>query len=191
MRQAPFVLLAGLFIVVSQPACKEREAQLRVTFPEAPDGGTCDAQTSLRCVNYLQFTAGAGGDFVSHCMKVDVTLDTLCDLTKLADGTELFKLPPETPLPITLQGLRVYPATSCSSATCAPRLIFAGTTAETGRIGDWAGAVLDIPVTVAQPCGPPEVFYFLPPGGTCAQVCEGEIVCDGVQGGCLCESTMD
>jgi hypothetical protein len=179
-------LASSVFAFV--PGCKEPQTQLRVTFPGDPDAGACEAQTSLRCVNYLQFTAGNGSEFFSHCLKVDVTLGDLCDVAKLAEGQELFKLPPDTPLPITLQGLRVYPATSCNSATCAPRLIFSGSTAGTGRIGDHAGAVLDLPVTIDQPCGLPEEFFFLPPGSTCAEVCRGEVVCDGVQGGCLCKS---
>jgi hypothetical protein len=182
MRTAVALVLLALV-----SACKEQQTQLRVTFPLHPDAGACDAQTNLRCVNYLQFTTGDTTEFFSRCLKVDVTLENLCDVAKLADGQELFKLPPSTALPITLQGLRVYPATSCSSATCAPRLIFSGRTAQTGRIGDHAGSVLEIPVVLEEPCGLPEEFFPLPEGGTCAQVCRGEIVCEGVQGGCLCK----
>ena len=129
---------------------------------------TCEQQTSIKCVNYLQFTVGTG-EFSSGCTKVEVVLDDLCDLAKVAAGQELFKLPPETPLPITIEGLRIFPAIGCSSIQeCTPRKIFSGTTVggggRPGRIGDYAGGVLELPVKVNEACGLPEEFFPLPEG---------------------------
>lgn len=185
-------VLAWLFVLAA--GCKQPEAQLRLKFPgdvdAGADAGSCHAQTSLACVNYLQFTAGSG-EFSSHCSRVEVELDDLCDLAKVAEGQEVFKLAPDTPLPITLEGLRVYPATGCnSSSECPPRRIFSGTTIATGRIGDYRDKVIDLPVTVLQPCGEPEQFFFLPDGGTCEEVCGvSQVVCNHVQGGCLCQGS--
>jgi hypothetical protein len=170
-------------------ACNGPEASLHVVFP--PDGGACEAQTSLACVNYLQFTVGVGSGFSSDCLKVDVALDNLCDVEKLARGQQLFKLPPETRLPITLEGLRVFPATSCSADEgCMPRRIFSGTTQASGKVGDFAGRDLPLEITLEEPCGRPEQFFFLPPGSTCEELCGSPslVVCSGVQGGCLCQS---
>ena len=46
-----------------------------------------------------------------------------------------------------------------------------GRPSATGTIGDYDGRALDLPVNVIEPCGPPEQFFFLPDGGTCAEVC--------------------
>jgi hypothetical protein len=181
-------------LVLACSGCKQPEAQLRLQFPVdvnadgGADAGTCHAQTSLRCVNYLQFTAGKD-EFSSHCTRVEAKLDDLCDLAKVAEGQEVFKLSPDTPLPITIEGLRVYPATGCnSSSECPPRRIFSGTTVMTGTIGDYKGRAIDLPVKVLEPCGLPEQFFFLPDGGTCQEVCGlSPVVCDHVQGGCLCK----
>jgi hypothetical protein len=173
-------------------SCKQPEAQLRLQFPvdvdAGADAGTCHQQTSLKCVNYLQFTAGRD-ESSSHCSRVEVRLDDLCDLADVAKGQEVFKLSPDTPLPITIEGLRVYPAIGCSSTSeCRPRRIFSGTTVMEGTIGDYKGGVIDLPVTVLEPCGLPEQFFFLPDGGTCEEVCgTSPVVCDHVQGGCLCK----
>jgi hypothetical protein len=172
--------------------CKQPEAQLRLQFPvdvdAGADAGACEQQTSLRCVNYLQFTAGRD-ESSSHCSRVEVSLANLCDLAKVAQGQEVFKLSPDTPLPITIEGLRVYPATGCSSTSeCPPRRIFSGTTTLDGTIGDHRGQVIDLPVKVIEPCGLPEEFFSLPDGGTCAAVCgTSPVVCDHVQNGCLCK----
>ena len=101
----------------------------------------------------------------------------------------MFKLSPDTPLPITIEGLRVYPATGCNSSSDARRAeIFSGTTVTEGQIGDYKDRVIDLPVTVIEPCGLPEQFFFLPDGATCAEVCgTSPVVCDHVQGGCLCK----
>jgi hypothetical protein len=185
-RVVSFRLAVLIAIVAPVLGCKPPEAQLRLQFAGGPDA--CHQQTSLRCVNYLQFTAGMG-EFSSHCSRVEVELIDLCDLAKVAEGQEVFKLSPDTPLPITIEGLRVYPAIGCnSSGACPPRRIFAGTTVGRGTIGDYTGRVIDLPVTVLEPCGLPEEFFFLPEGGTCAEVCgTSPVVCDHVAGGCLCK----
>jgi hypothetical protein len=183
------------WLIALAAGCKQPEAQLRLQFPggdAGADAGSCHAQASLKCVNYLQFTAGSG-EFSSRCSRVEVELDDLCDLAKVAEGQEVFKLSPDTPLPITLEGLRVYPAIGCnSSSDCPPRKIFSGTTIAEGRIGDYRDKVIDLPVTVLEPCGLPEQFFSLPAGRTCEEVCGVSlVVCDHVQGGCLCKGSPD
>ena len=132
----------------------------------------CQAQTNLKCVNYFQFSAGNDDGFRSGCTPIDVVLGNLCDLVQLAEGQELFKLPPETMLPIRVAGVRVFPAISCNAGTCPAKTIFSGATVESGApIGNYAGQVLEIPVTVNMPCGEPEQFFLLPEGSTCAEVC--------------------
>jgi len=171
--------------------CQQRETQLKLQFPGG-DAGTCEQQTSVKCVNYLQFTVGTG-EF-SSCTKVEVVLDDLCDLARVAEGQELFNLPPETPLPIKIEGLRIFPAIGCSSIQeCTPRKIFSGTTVGgggRGRIGDYAGGVLELPVTMNEACGLPEEFFPLPEGRTCTEVCGlSPVICDHVAGGCLCKGS--
>jgi hypothetical protein len=185
-RIAALALCAALALPA---ACSERQTHLKLTFPGGPDGGTCATQTDIKCVNYLEFSAGDNvSGFTSQCVKVDVAIGDLCDVAKLAEGQELFKLAPGTSLPIRVEGKRVFPATSCNSGDCPARTIFSGQTDATGTIGDHAGETLEIPLTVVHPCGVPEQFFFLPPGRTCAELCGGTdlLVCDGVQGGCLC-----
>jgi len=183
-RVLPGVCLIGIAAAV---ACTAPRAELTVVFPA--DAGACDAQTSLACVNYLQFTVGVGTAFNTDCVPVDTPLHTLCDVAKLANGRALFNLPPETKLPIKLQGLRVFPATSCGSEqSCPPRTIFTGQTPDTGRIGDFGGRALELSVTMNEPCGTPEQFFPLPDGSTCDELCgpSSQVVCRGVQNGCLC-----
>src|SRR5450755_3126838 len=177
------VCLIGIGAVA---ACTAPRAELTVLFPA--DAGACDAQTSLACVNYLQFTVGVGTAFNTDCVPVELPLNNLCDVAKLATGRALFNLPPETKLPIKLQGLRVFPATSCGSEqSCPPRTIFTGQTQDTGRIGDFGGRALELSVMMNEPCGIPEQFFPLPEGSTCDELCgAGKLVCSGVQNGCLC-----
>ena len=100
---------------------------------DAGGAGGCQAQTDLKCVNYLQFSAGNDDGFRSGCAPIDVVLGNLCDLVQLAEGQELFKLPPETMLPIRVAGIRVFPAISCNAGTCAAKTIFSGATARERR----------------------------------------------------------
>ena len=184
-------LAVGLFAFAIVAGCKQPQAQLKLKFPPDSSGAGCEQQTNLRCVNYLQFTTG-GDENSSHCQRLPISLDNLCDLARVAEGQEVFKLSPDTLLPITMDGLRVYPATGCSSVECQPKKVFTGTTVGGmgQKIGDFVGGVIELPVTVSQPCGDPEEFFSLPPdGGTCAGVCHAPdlVVCDHVQGGCLCK----
>ena len=185
-RIAAFALLALL------TACKEQQTQIRLTFPGGADGGAggCQAQTDLKCVNYFQFSAGNDEGFRSGCTPMQFALGNLCDLVQLAEGQELFKLPPETMLPIKVAGVRAFPADSCIAGTCSSRTIFSGATVESGvSIETYAGRILEIPLTLNMPCGTPEEFYLLPQGSTCTEVCHlpDLLVCDNVAGGCLCK----
>jgi hypothetical protein len=176
--------------LASATACKSQEAPLNVVIPVI-DGGTCSAHTDIACVNYLEFKVTRPTSSTSHCVELDFVLTDLCDVAKLADGRELFKLPPDTELPITVEGKRVFPAKSCGLNQC-DKIIFRGTTGE-GRIGDYIGRPLELVLNMVGSCGLSEDFFPLPDGGTCAQVCRGqsEVVCDQVSNGCLCKSSMD
>jgi hypothetical protein len=188
-------LAVGFVALALLGGCKQPQAHLKLKFPLDSDGGTCSDQTNLRCVNYLQFSTG-GDESSSHCQRLPISLGNLCDLARVAEGQEVFKLSPDTLLPIKIEGLRVYPATGCSSVECLPKKVFSGTTVGgTGqKIGDYVGGVIELPVTVTMPCGDPEEFFSLPPdGGTCAEVCHAPdlVVCDHVSGGCLCKKLPD
>src|SRR5262245_40836606 len=180
--------IAAALALASTSGCKQPESQLKLKLP-----ANCQDETNLRCVNYIQFTAG-GDESSSRCIRTPVALDNLCDLARIAEGQEVFRLPPETALPLRIEGLRVFPAIGCTSVDCPPKKVFSGSTigsvTEKLKIGDFVGQVLELPVTVDQPCGPPEEFYSLPDGGagTCAEVCHSPdlVVCDHVEQGCLC-----
>jgi hypothetical protein len=182
-------VVAALAVPLAAVACKSPQATLDIVVP-ALDGGACNTFARVSCVNYLEFTAPApGGGFQSQCVKVG-GLATLCDVMNLATGGELFKLPPETPLPISVIGKRVFPATGCGSGDC-DRVVFRGTTTNVGVIGDYVGRSLELAINIYAPCGPPEHFYF-PDGGTCASACgsEAAVICEDVAGGCLCLDPM-
>jgi len=187
-RASPLAVVAAASMLALAGACKAPETQLNLVVPPI-DGGACDTFTSLACVNYVEFSVPSATGFTSHCVKVNVQLTNLCDVTKLADGHELFKLSPETPLPISVEGRRVFPAGSCSGPpVCPSKPIFRGSTVAEGRIGDYNGRALDLAINMIAPCGPPEQFFFPPEGGTCAEICgaQSNVICDGVAQGCLC-----
>jgi hypothetical protein len=183
-------VLAGALLVFAG-ACKTPETRINLIVP-AIDGGACGTFTDIACVNFLEFRARNQTASTSRCVKVDSELTNLCDVAGLPDGRELFKLPPDTPLPIEVQGKRVFPANSCGSSDC-NKIVFRGTTTDIGRLGDYAGRQLDLTLTMVGACGQSEEFFFLPDGGTCAEVCgrADNIICDGVAQGCLCKSGVD
>jgi hypothetical protein len=181
------VIVAALGALAA--ACRTREAELKLTVPPI-DGGACDAFDSLRCVNYLEFSVQTPGGFTSQCVQVRA-LANLCGVANLANGGELFRLPPETELPITVVGKRVFPATGCDSPPGCEKIVFSGSTIGVGRIGDYADRTLEIAIDMYRPCGLPEQFYYLPDGGTCQGLCGPQfVICAGVQGGCLCANPM-
>jgi len=187
-RALPLAVVAAASMLALTGACKAPETQLNLVVPPI-DGGACETFTSLACVNYVEFSVPTATGFTSHCVKVNVQLTNLCDVTKLADGHELFKLSPETPLPISVEGRRVFPAGSCSGPpACPSKPIFRGSTVAEGHIGDYNGRALDLAINMIAPCGPPEQFFFPPEGGTCAEICgaQSNVICDGVAQGCLC-----
>lgn len=170
-------------------ACKNQEMQLKILTPPIDGGGACNAYTDLACVNYLEFRVLSNPP--AFCVALDVSLNDLCDVEKLANGSDVFKLPPETRLPIAVLGKRVFPAGSCGSNKC-DKLLFRGETGP-GFVRDYIGRTLELTIDMAGSCGKSENFFFLPDGGTCVDVCGGEskIVCANVGGGCLCEADVD
>ena len=167
------------------------ETRINLIVPSI-DGGGCGAFADIACVNFLEFRARNLTASTSRCVKVDVELTNLCDVASLPDGRELFKLPPETPLPIEVQGKRVFPADGCGSSDC-NKIVFRGTTTGVGHLGDYAGRQLDLTLTMVGSCGESEEFFFRPDGGTCAEICgtQSDVICDGVASGCLCTAHVD
>lgn len=198
MRQA-----AALALLALAAGCRSPQADLRIVL--AGDGGTCDlpdageadagvasdagaSNSQLHCVNFLQFTVDDGSSFSTYCIRLEKRLETLCDLASVADGRELFKLDPNASVTISIQGLRVFPATSCDrDAVCPAREIFAGGTDQV-RVQEAAGKSIDLPVAMSSPCGPKETYYPKLSGRTCESICKtaAKVVCD-LPGGCLCK----
>ena len=183
--------LASLLALLCLGACKAQETQINVVIPSI-DGGTCSTYRDISCVNYLEFKVTTATASTSRCVEVETPLADLCDVGKLSDGRELFKLPPETLLPITVEGKRVFPAKSCGANLC-DKIVFRGATTGTGRLGDYVGRPLDLALNMVGPCGLSEDFFALPDGGTCPAVCggESEVICDQIPMGCLCKSHRD
>lgn len=185
---------AALALLALVAGCRSPRSSLQVVI--AGDAGTCEpmdagadagaSNSQLHCVNFLQFRVDDGRSFSTYCVKLEKRLETMCDLAKIADGRELFKLDPDANVSISVQGLRVFPATSCDrDAVCPAREIFAGNTGAV-RIEDTVGGSIELPVAMTKDCGLPEVYYPKPSGMTCESVCRTKVVCD-FQGGCLCE----
>ena len=129
---------AAFALLVLSTACKERQTQIRFTFPGGSDGGADARRRWLPGADRTQVRQlppvlrWQRDGFRSGCAPIDVVLGNLCDLVQLAEGQELFKLPPETMLPIRVAGVRVFPAVSCKAGTCAAKTIFSGATVESG-----------------------------------------------------------
>jgi hypothetical protein len=183
LAMAPLLALGG--------ACKTPETRINIVVPPTINGGVCSAFSDIACVNFLEFRVQNATASTSHCVEVETALADLCDVASLPDGRELFKLPPETPLPIEVEGKRVFPATSCGASRC-DKVVFRGTTTGTGRIGDYVGRTLELTVNEVGGCGESEDFFYLD-GGTCAQVCgsQADVLCEGVAMGCLCRPRKD
>ena len=168
--------------------CRSSEAAIEIGFGD--DAGTCAGITDLSCVNYLQFSIDDGTGFTTQCVKVTQVLTSLCDVASLADGRELFRVDPDREVKIKVEGLRVYPATSCNvnaENPCQRRLMFSGETPRV-RIGDLAGQSIPLVVTVSELCRGQEQFFPLGSGETCEMVCGGEKVVCAIQDGCLCKT---
>ncbi len=178
--------------------CHSPQADLNIML--AGDGGTCASPdagvddagaplSDLHCVNFLQFRVDDGTSFSTYCIKLEKRLETLCDLANVADGRELFKLDPSAGVTISVQGLRVFPATSCDiDAVCPAREIFSGDTGAV-RVKDLAGKPVDLPVAMTEPCGAPEVYFPKSSDESCDSICgtAAKAVCD-LSSGCLCRN---
>lgn len=170
----------ALAVALLAAGCRASETQLAIRFE-----GACEAQKDLSCVNYLQFTLEDEKGFSTECIKATQSLSTLCDVAALADGRELFRSDPDALVRVEVKGMRVFPATSCDvQNACPPRVIFSGVTEER-RASDLAGSPFPLTIKLVEPCGAKEQFW---PGATnCAAICgAGNVVCDGISGGCLC-----
>ena len=165
--------------------CRSSEAALEIGFGD--DAGTCAEVTDLSCVNFLRFSVDDGEGFSTHCVRVTQGLASLCELASLADGRELFRLEPDREVEIKVEGLRVFPATSCEADGCQRRILFKGQTAKV-RIGELAGQSIPLVVSMQEPCGAKEQFFPLRQGQTCAEICGVDLLICGIEDGCLCKA---
>jgi hypothetical protein len=199
MRRALLVALA----LAAAAGCDRPQARLRFTYDLRADGGgpgVCEQVTDLGCVNFVRFqlSAKGGTEILTNCVKADQRLTNLCDVEELGRGAELFNRDPDDNVVITMEGLRVFPATTCEiTAACPPRELFSGIAGPL-RVGDHAGGTIDLTVNRAGACGDPEEFRQPSGTQTCDEVCEtflpgNRVVCpppgsgiDYVEGGCVC-----
>ena len=184
------LLLLLLLAPVTLAACARPKVQLTLEFQLTTDGGApleCADFHDLACVNYIKFQIEEQGNLTPplDCITVDKRLDTLCDLTALQHGTEIFRYEKDATVRIRMWGLRVFPATSCEiMPECQARILFTGVT-ESVKAGDVPGGKLPLTITSAADCGQKEVYR---PRGTrdCHSVCDDtEPVCS-LQEGCVC-----
>ncbi|HEY3352994.1 MAG TPA: hypothetical protein VGQ83_07075 [Polyangia bacterium] len=195
--------LAALAALAGTAACERPQARLAFKYElkdQSGDPVECERFADLGCVNFIRFqlSAKGGTDMLTHCVKVERRLGTLCDLPTLAQGTELFNRDPDDTIVVTMSGLRAFPADTCEfTAACPPRELFSGI-AGPKRIGDLAGGTLEMTVRQCTDCGAREEFRQLAAGQTCEDACEtgrpgNAVVCpppgsglSDVQGGCVC-----
>ena len=197
MRQA----LVALVALVACAGCARSQTTITLNYELRDESGaplSCRDLQDLGCVNFVRFQLSrqGGSDMLTHCIKVDRSLATLCDLETVALGTELFSGEPDDIIVITMQGLRAFPAETCElTAACPPRELFSGI-AGPRRLGDLVGGTLVMNVTRCGACGAAEEFRARASGATCAATCASDaLVCpppgsglEDVQGGCLCRT---
>jgi hypothetical protein len=187
VRRLPRLVL--LLAALGAAACARPKVQMTTAFDLRTDGGAplaCSDYTDLGCVNFIKFQIKEEGDLTpsTECIQVDKRLDTLCDVTQLQHGTEIFRYDKDARVQIKMWGLRVFPATSCEIIPeCPAKGVFEGET-DYVRASDLHGQ-LPILITKAEDCGRKEVYR---PRGTrdCYSVCDySEPVC-ALQEGCVC-----
>jgi len=181
------IVALTLALLLSAAGCRSSLAPLEIGFGD--DAGTCAQQTDVSCVNYLRFSVDVddGEGFRTQCVAVTEPLESLCDVAALADGRELFTLDPDSEVKIKVEGLRVFPTTSCDAEGCQRRKLFSGETPRF-RIGDLAGQAIPLAVTVDEACGAKEQYFPRRDGQTCSQVCGEELLVCEIQDGCLCKA---
>ena len=188
MRRPLLTLL--LCAAAALGACARPKVQLTVDFQLTTDGGApleCSTYADLACVNFIKFQIEEDGNLTPplDCITVDKRLATLCDVTQLEHGSQIFRYDRDARVRIRMWGLRVFPATSCEiNPECQPRILFTGVT-DWAKAGDVPGGKLPLTITEAHDCGRKE--YYEPRGTrTCDSVCQySPPVCD-MHEGCVC-----
>ena len=186
MRRPLQLLL--LVTLVAAAACTRPKVELMPVFALG-DGGTLECSTfaDLACVNFINFQIAEKDDLTpsTECITVDKRLNTLCDVTQLQHGSEIFRYDKDALVQIKMWGLRIFPATSCEiNPECPPKSLFSGVT-DWVKASEVRGGQLPIRITDATGCGRKEVYR---PRGTrsCESVCDfSEPVCS-LQEGCVC-----
>jgi hypothetical protein len=178
-------LLAAL---VALTGCARPKVQITPVFATDAGVGVCAEFDDLACVNFIKFQIDEEGDLTSptQCITVDKRLATLCDVTQLEHGAEIFRYDKDARVRVKMWGLRVFPATSCEIVEgCEPKILFSGSSGDYVRASDVPGGQLPLRITRAGACGQKEVFR--PRGGRdCYLVCDyNEPVCE-LQDGCVC-----
>jgi hypothetical protein len=188
VRRPPPTLL--LVAALGAAACARPKVQITPEFDLRTDAGTsleCAAFADLGCVNFIKFQIAEEGDLTpsTQCITVDKRLNTLCDVTQLEHGSEIFRYDRDARVQIKMWGVRIFPATSCEIIPeCPYKSLFYGAT-EYLKAGEVQGGQLPLRITDAKACGQREVYR---PRGSrdCYSVCEySEPVCE-LQDGCVC-----
>jgi hypothetical protein len=178
-----------LLALLGAAACQRPRIAITPVFEVVTDAGAqeCTAFNDLGCVNFIKFQIAEEGDLTppTQCITVDKRLNTLCDVTQLEHGTEIFRYDRDARVQIKLWGLRIFPATSCEIVPeCPPKSLFYGAT-DWITAGEVQGGQLPLHVTEAYDCGQKEVYR--PRGGRdCYSVCDySDAVCS-MHDGCVC-----
>jgi len=190
MRRPPLALL--VVAALGAAACARPRVALTPVFETDAGLGQCAVFKDLACVNYINFQMEEQGNMTppTDCITVDKRLETLCDVTDLAHGTEIFSYGKDARIKIRMWGLRVFPATSCEiNPECQPKILFTGVTDEV-KATDVQGGQLPLHIFEAKGCGAKEVYR--PRGGRdCFSVCDfTEAVCE-MHDGCVCRLQDD
>jgi hypothetical protein len=187
-------LLLVLFALAAA-ACARPKVQIAPVFELFTDGGVpleCSDFDDLACVNFIKFQIAEKDDLTppTECITVDRRLETLCDVTQLQHGTEIFRHDKDAFVQIKMWGLRIFPATSCEIIPeCPPRPLFSGAT-DWIKASEVQGGRLPLRITDAVGCGLKEEYR--PRGGRdCYTVCGStEAACE-MHDGCVCRVQDD
>jgi hypothetical protein len=207
MRMAFAMLLA-----VSLASCQRRQVSIVLGFDAGV--GSCADVKELSCVNFIRFELrtgrdepgeGQGHQYVNCVPLMGTRFETLCDVSTLGMGQELFRRSPDEEVELHIAGLSHFPMTSCENLeACPDRVVFRGRTARV-RLGDLIGGSVPLIIHELAPGGCGLGRYVIRPqldGGCSDAECESggyrRLVCPvnvsevpDIDGFCVCEAKVD
>jgi hypothetical protein len=185
VRRPPHALL--VVAALGAAACARPRVALTPVFETDAGAGECAAFTDLACVNFINFQIAEKDDLTpsTECITVDKRLNTLCDITQLMHGAEIFRYDKDARVQIKMWGVRIFPATSCEiNPDCPPKSLFYGVT-DWIKASDVQGGQLPLRIIEATACGQKEVYR--PRGGRdCYSVCDNTEAKCVMHDGCVC-----